>query len=100
MVRHWQGIVSDAALSEPARRDIRVKQAINATGAVVTGVVLVIVLVTKFAHGAWIVVVAATLLFTLMKAIAAHYRYVARALAPTASGVTLPGRIHAVVLVS
>ena len=62
--------------------------------------VLVIVLVTKFAQGAWIVVLAAPLLFVAMKAIAAHYRHVAEQLAPTASGVALPGRVHAVVLVS
>ena len=33
----------------------------------------VIVLVTKFAHGAWIVVVAAPLLFLAMKAVSRHY---------------------------
>ena len=33
-------------------------RAINAFGAVITGLVLVVVLVTKFTHGAWIVVLA------------------------------------------
>ncbi len=100
MVRHWQRRLRDQALGDRERRDVRVKQAINATGAVITAVVLVIVLFTKFAHGAWIVVVAAPLLFTLMKAISAHYRHVASALAPTASGAVLPARIHVVVLIS
>jgi hypothetical protein len=38
----------------PTRRRIRRCQAINATGAFFTGIVLVIVLTTKFLHGAWI----------------------------------------------
>jgi amino acid transporter len=89
MVRHWQRVGGP-----------RSKQLINGTGAVITGVVLVIVLVTKFAQGAWIVVVAAPLLFALMKAIARHYRDVKAELAPAAAGIAQPARIHAVVLVS
>jgi len=88
MVRHWSG------------RSLRRKQALSAFGALVTGVVFVIVLLTKFAQGAWIVVLAAPVLFATMKAIERHYSYVARELAPTASGVAMPGRIHAVVLIS
>src|SRR4029079_8317739 len=90
MVRHW-------SRERPVPRR---KQALHATGAVVTGVVLVIVLITKFAQGAWIVVLTAPVLFATMKAIAAHYRHVAEQLAPTASGVAMPGQVHAVVLVS
>jgi amino acid transporter len=90
MVRHW-------AREHPVPRR---KQLLNGTGAVVTGLVLVIVLATKFAQGAWIVVLAAPILFATMKGIATHYRVVARELAPTASGVAMPERIHAVVLVS
>jgi amino acid transporter len=89
MVRHWQRVGGP-----------RGKQLINGTGAVITGVVLVIVLATKFAQGAWIVVLAAPLLFVTMKAIARHYRDVKAELAPTAAGIAQPGRIHAVVLVS
>ena len=59
MVRHW----AREALPRAARRR---KQAINGLGAVVTAVVFVIVLATKFAQGAWIVVLAAPLLFALM----------------------------------
>ena len=88
MVRHWSG------------RSLRRKQALSAFGALVTGVVFVIVLLTKFAQGAWIVVLAAPVLFATMKAIERHYSYVARELAPSASGVAMPGRIHAVVLIS
>jgi Amino acid permease len=92
MVRHWQRM--------PDPRAVRRKQVLNATGAVVTGLLFAIVLVTKFAEGAWIVVLAAPILFATMKGIAMHYREVGRELAPTASGIALPARVHAVVLVS
>jgi amino acid transporter len=100
MVRHWARRMSTEAPGAVERRQLRRKQAINATGAAITGLVLVIVLVTKFAQGAWIVVLAAPVLFVIMKAIARHYRQITADLAPGASGVALPGRIHAVVLVS
>jgi amino acid transporter len=93
MVRHWS---REAARGTGVRR----KQLLNGTGAVVTGLVFAIVLVTKFAAGAWIVVLAAPLLFAAMKAVSAHYRQVRLELAPRASGVALPARVHTVVLVS
>src|SRR4051794_2063805 len=93
MVRHWS---REAARGRPQRR----KQAINGLGAVVTALVFVIVLVTKFAAGAWIVVLAAPLLFAAMKGVSAHYRHVATELTPSASGVVVPTRVHCVVLVS
>jgi amino acid transporter len=88
MVRHWH------------RLGLRRKLAINLLGATVTGLVFVIVLVTKFEAGAWIVVVAAPLLFLAMKAVARHYDEVGRALAPGAAGVALPAGVHGVVLIS
>jgi amino acid transporter len=100
MVRHWARELGSAPLARPDRRRIRRKQALNATGAVVTGTVFVIVLLTKFAQGAWIVVVAAPILFLAMKAVAEHYRHLNEELQPPASGVALPTNVHAVVLVS
>ncbi|MDP9293383.1 MAG: APC family permease [Actinomycetota bacterium] len=100
MVRHWTRRLGASPLSVAERRGIRRRQALNGTGAVVTAAVLVIVLLTKFAQGAWIVVLAAPILFVTMKAIARHYREFTQQLAPTPSGVALPARIHAVVLVS
>jgi hypothetical protein len=99
MVRHWHQLLATPARTGN-RASIRRKLAINAAGAVVTGLVLVIVLFTKFTHGAWLVVVAMPLLIALMTLIRRHYGTVARALRPAAAGVTLPARIHAVVLVS
>ncbi|MDX6671421.1 MAG: hypothetical protein QOI91_1784 [Solirubrobacteraceae bacterium] len=100
MVRHWTRALGSPEAPEGDRRGLRRKRAVNAAGALVTGLVFVIVLVTKFAQGAWIVVLAAPVLFLAMKAIAAHYRHVTEELAPTAAGAVMPGRIHSVVLVS
>ena len=98
MVRHWSDLIREAP--DDQRRALRHKQAVNGLGAVATGVVFVVVLVTKFAAGAWIVVVAAPLLFVAMKSVSRHYRGLGARLAPTAAGATLPARIHTVVLVS
>ncbi|MEA2441046.1 MAG: hypothetical protein QOH76_2470 [Thermoleophilaceae bacterium] len=100
MVRHWQRILATGAPASVERRSVRRKQALNATGAVVTALVFVIVMVTKFAEGAWIVVLAAPILFATMKGVAAHYGHVVDELTPTASGIALPSRVHVVVLVS
>jgi amino acid transporter len=81
MVRHWSRELSSMSPSSVQRRVIRRKQLLNATGAAVTGLVFVIVLLTKFAQGAWIVVLLAPMLFAFMKAVAGHYRYLTRELA-------------------
>jgi hypothetical protein len=99
MVYHWRQELTRTATG-PARRAMRRSQAINATGAVLTGVVLVVVLVTKFSHGAWIVTIAMPSLFWTMHRIRRHYDEVAVELTPKSVGLTLPSRIHAVVPVS
>ena len=84
MVRHWSRRA--ARRRRPAARGARIRRAraINAIGAVCTGVVLVVVLVTKFTHGAWIVVIAMPLLFLLMRRIRRHYDARRRRAAPRA----------------
>jgi amino acid transporter len=97
MVKHW----GDELRRRPDQaKTIHRSRAINFVGALLTALVLVIVLITKFTHGAWIVVVTMPLVFLMMKAIQRHYRRVAAELAPGEEGVALPSRIHAVVLVS
>ncbi len=99
MVRHWNR--SLAIERDPARRRrIQRSRAINAIGAVFTGLVLVIVLVTKFSHGGYLVVIAIPLLYLLMRFVRRHYDLVAAELEPDPGGVVLPSRVHAVVLVS
>jgi amino acid transporter len=101
MVVHWtRRLRSPGARSSGAQGSIQRSRSINAIGAVFTGVVLVVVLVTKFTHGAWIVVLAMPALFLLMKGIRQHYDRVSAELRPQPSGVALPARVYAVVLVS
>lgn len=99
MVRRWTHElvgVKDGA----RRRSMLWSRGVNAVGTVFTAVVLVVVLVTKFTHGAWMVVVAVPLLVALMTGVHRHYETVSRELAPGPGGVVLPSRVHAVVLVS
>ena len=98
MVRHWSDELRTGLA--PRRGHILRARAINGFGAVLTSVVLVIVLVTKFTHGAYLVVIAMPLLLLLMLAVHRHYQTVDRALAPGVEGVPLPSRVHAIVLVS
>jgi amino acid transporter len=98
MVRHWAREIVAADGDDRGR--LRRKQAINGLGAGATALVFVIVLVTKFAEGAWIVVLAAPILFMAMKGVSRHYRDLETQLQPAAAGPSLPGRVHGVVLVS
>jgi amino acid transporter len=99
MVRHWNRAL--AVERDPAaRRRIHHSRAINAVGAVFTALVLVIVLATKFTHGAYLVVIAVPVLYAMMSAIRRHYDRVSIELEPEPRGEVLPARIHAVVLVS
>jgi hypothetical protein len=69
-------------------------------GATVTALVLVIVVFTKFTHGAWLVIVAIPLIVLLMSSIHRHYQRTEQRQAAPPGGVVLPARVHAVVLVS
>ncbi|MGI8871604.1 MAG: APC family permease [Candidatus Limnocylindria bacterium] len=54
---------------------------INGLGAITTAVIAIIVAVTKFVSGAWLVIVMAPALILLMLAVRNHYRSIDRALA-------------------
>jgi amino acid transporter len=96
MVRHWSRELHPAR-STQERWAIRRAQAINLAGAVATGLVLVLVLISKFTHGAYLVVIAMPLLYLLMVRIRRHYDAVEEETAPRPGGVVLPSRIHAIV---
>jgi amino acid transporter len=101
MVRHWTRLLPAAPPGAgPARRRMRASRLINGAGAALTGLVLAIVTITKFAQGAWIVLVAMPLLFLLMRGIKGHYDAVGRELQLNSEESVLPARNHAVVLVS
>ncbi|GAA0415499.1 APC family permease [Streptomyces luteireticuli] len=101
MVRHWNRELRDEADPAARRRGLTAR-IINATGAVVTGLVLVIVLATKFTQGAWLAVVAAVVLWVTMRGIRRHYDAVAAELAVTDPHAELvrPSRVVGVVLIS
>ena len=99
MVRHWWDLLRQPREAR-ARRQMRWAMSVNGLGAATTALVLVIVLVTKFTHGAWLVVIAMPLVFLLMTAIRRHYDAVNTELQPSPGGVVLPSRVHALVLVS
>ena len=100
MVRHWTRLLLSE--QDPAKR-ARMKRSrvINGVGLSVTGLVLVVVLITKFLLGAWIAIAAMIVLFALMKGIHRHYDGVSRELVVEDDEDTvLPSRTHAIVLVS
>ncbi len=64
----------------------RLRAAMNATGAVLTGIVTLVVLATKFLQGAYIVLAAGAILILLFSYIKRHYTRVARFLEPQDPG--------------
>ncbi|MFE9956694.1 APC family permease [Micromonospora sp. NPDC005299] len=99
MIRHWNRHLRTERDPEARRRMIR-SRAINAFGMAMTGVVLVIVLLTKFLLGAWIAIAAMAMIYLVMLAIRRHYDRIAAELEPTEQRAVLPARNHAIVLVS
>jgi hypothetical protein len=100
MIRHWNRLLRVTTGSE--RSAMMRRRVINAVGAVMSATVLVVVLITKFLHGAWIAIAAMAVIFAVMRGIRRHYDAVSAELAPDedASDVMLPSRVHALVLVS
>ncbi len=99
MTRHWTRHLKTE--TDPGMR-LRMQRSrvINVIGLTGTGVVLVIVLASKFIYGAYQAVLAMAVLFLLMRAIRAHYHKVARetAIGPMDARL-LPSRVRAVILV-
>ena len=73
MVRHW----FRGRSTEPKWRRFAV---MNGIGAVATFIVLVIVLMTRFTHGGWMVVLATPIFVYVMNRVHGHYENVGRAL--------------------
>jgi amino acid transporter len=101
MVRHWTRLLRTQR-DPRIRRRMQRSRVINTIGLTITGAVLVVVLVTKFARGAYLALLAMALLFALMLAIRRHYLSVRRELAIDSDkkARALPSRIHGIVLVS
>jgi amino acid transporter len=100
MIRHWTRLLRHEE-DPTVRRSYTRRRIVNGIGFVMTGSVLVIVLASKFTHGAWIVCIAIPVLFAIMKAIQGHYEKVAIELtAEDDQRFLLPARVHAIVLVA
>jgi amino acid transporter len=102
MVRHWNRHLRTETDPAKRRRMIR-SRAINTFGAFLTGLVLVIVLLTKFTHGAWVAVLGMIVFYALMTAIRRHYTRVADEIAAEeepGDDYVRPSRVHSIVLVS
>ncbi|GJF20885.1 MULTISPECIES: APC family permease [Streptomyces] len=105
MVRHWNRHLATEKDQAKRRHMIR-SRAINAFGAFFTGLVLVVVLATKFTHGAWVALLGMCIFFATMTAIRKHYDRVAEEIAapedaePPSDDLVRPSRVHSVVLIS
>ena len=88
MVIHWR------KTKEPGWKTSAL---INGFGALVTGIVLIIVAVTKTLEGAWIVLLLIPLIVTVFKATHRHYEHVASEL--TLKGYEPQTRVHNTVLI-
>ncbi|WP_295014753.1 APC family permease [uncultured Microbacterium sp.] len=79
MVRHWRALLRgtkemSVKAAQPVRRTAYTGLAINSLGATLTIAVLVIVTITKFTHGAWMVFLAIPVLSLLMMGVKRYYR--------------------------
>jgi len=101
MVRHWTRMLR-TEVRPAARNRMRRARVINCIGMAITGTVLVIVLITKFVHGAYLALLAMALTYAVMLAIRRHYLAVQGELEllPDGEARVLPSRVHAIVLVS
>jgi amino acid transporter len=69
MVAHWR---------RQKGRQARTSMVVNLTGAIATGITLLIVAVAKFTEGAWITLLLIPILISVMLAIRRHYRNVSK----------------------
>jgi amino acid transporter len=78
MIKHWKRGLKKGTIE---KKEARSGLAINGFGASLTAAVLVIVSVTKFTHGAWMVFIIMPLLWAVMWATGRYYKAVSREIA-------------------
>jgi Amino acid permease len=89
MVRHWFGRRTPGWTA---------RATLNGAGAAATGLVMLIIATTKFAHGAWIVILLIPTLIAAFLAIHRHYEEVARQLSIEGSEPERPPAPHTVLV--
>jgi amino acid transporter len=112
MVRHWLRALRQPERPASSKRRTKGEDAppltrgaiwralvINAIGAAMTAVVLIVVTVTKFTHGAWIVFVLMPILFLLMMGVNRYYRDVEKEIEVDPTTTFGSAGDHAIVLV-
>ena len=101
MVRHW---TRHLRLERNAKERARMQRSrvINAVGAVMSGVVLLVVLITKFQAGARYAILAMIIIFVIMLGIRRHYDRVRDELSIDwdKDKPLLPSHVHAIVCIS
>lgn len=99
MIQHWTTALR-TELDRGERRRMQRARVINVIGAACTGTVLIIVLISKFTHGAWLALLAMAVLYVGMISVRSHYNRVRDELAMHGgTDRILPSRVRAVVLV-
>ncbi len=81
MVMHWKRQLpprGHGPVREGSGVNTRAHMIVNAVGAAATGATTLVVLVAKFAEGAWITVLLITAMILLMRTVNRHYRHVNR----------------------
>ncbi|MEP6650678.1 MAG: APC family permease [Lapillicoccus sp.] len=100
MIRHWNRHLKTETDPKARARMMR-SRVINAVGAAMSAIVLLVVLITKFQAGARYAILAMAVLFVLMLGIRQHYKRVADELKLDEDETPmLPSRVHAIVLIS
>jgi hypothetical protein len=105
------GVFTSFTLSQGgmAKRHLTIKEPgwkrglwINGTGAVATGVVGIVIAITKFTHGAWIIMIVVPVTVAVLVRVNKHYDHVATKLDEPDPALAIAGstRLGAVVLVS
>ena len=96
MIRHWIRLLKS---NPPNRGSIRVSLTINSIGAFFTASVLIIVTISKFTSGAWLVFIMMPILFFLMLGVNRYYRDVDKEIEPDPTTTFGARGDHAIVLV-
>ena len=99
MVVHWTRKLRRGHQPHLAAAKMKRIRALNFAGAITTGTVFVIVTITKFTHGAWIVFMVMPVLLFVMRRINRYYGAVDQQIEPDPSTVFGSFGDHAIVLV-
>lgn len=101
MIRHWTKLLR-VETERKKRSHMQRSRVINVIGFCTTLIVLSVVLITKFTHGAWLAIVFMVIIFIAMHGVYRHYRNTEQELQveDTAASLALPSRVHAIILVS